>query len=444
MKERSMDEYFSSLLKLVKEKDFSNVYGSVSKCFGGFVEIVGVKPFVGQMCIVNGYRNNVLTEVICVRKDSSIAMAFSKTVGISVEDRVELLPEKKHNKKPMYPEIGEVVDCFGSSYEGNKERRVEIEECSTINPFHRKLIKDQLITGVCAIDLFLPIGYGQRVGIFAGSGVGKTTLLGDVLKKSQAEINVIALIGERGREVKEFLEVILNPEVREKCVFIVSTAEESPLSKVRAAKLATNIASEHSRLGKNVLLVMDSITRLAHAQREIGIAAGEPSTARGYPPSVFSTIAELVEQAGSFSNSGSITGIYSVLVEGDDFMEPIADATRSYLDGHILLSRRLASHSIYPAIDIQNSVSRLYNSLTNDQEFKVISKARELILAKNQCDEMAEVGAYIKGQNLELDSKKEIGEKIQEMLASNGVLHKDKKSALHKLEEIVSQYDSRK
>ena len=254
-----------------------------------------------------------------------------------------------------------------------------------------------------AIDGLLTVGAGQRIGIFGGSGVGKSTLLGMMAKQTTAEVNVIALIGERGREVREFIENELGPEGLARSVVIASTSDDSPLVRIRAALAATSIAEYFKDCGMRVLLIMDSVTRFAMAQREIGLAAGEPPSSRGYTPSVFALLPRLLERAGNFANGGSITGFYTVLVEGDDMNEPVADAVRSILDGHIVLSRQLAARNHYPCIDILNSASRLFTAVADEPQRNAAGQVRELLAAYEKAEDLINIGAYQVGSNRLID-----------------------------------------
>ncbi|HYE76588.1 MAG TPA: FliI/YscN family ATPase, partial [bacterium] len=273
----------------------------------------------------------------------------------------------------------------------------------TINPVQRGRIETPLATGVRAIDSCLTIGKGQKIGIFAGSGVGKSILLGMVARGTAADINVIALIGERGKEVREFLENDLGPEGLKRSVVVVVTSDESPLKRLRAAHLATGIAANFRGEGKQVLLMMDSLTRVAHAQRELGLAVGEPPTSRGYPPSVFAVLPQLLEQAGP-TDTGAVTGIYTVLVEGDDFNEPVADLARSILEGHIVLSRELANGGHYPAIDVLESLSRCFAQIATKEQRDHASELRATLAAYKEVKDLVQIGAYRPGTNREIDT----------------------------------------
>jgi len=266
----------------------------------------------------------------------------------------------------------------------------------------REPIREALCTGVRALDAMLTVGRGQRVGIFGGSGVGKSTLIGMMTRNTTADLTVVGLIGERGREVREFLDDALGPEGRQRSVVLVSTSDESPLQRMRAALAATSVAEYFAAQGKHVLLVLDSLTRYAMAAREVGLAAGEPPASKGYTPSVFSRLARLVERAGNFSN-GSITAFYTVLMEGDDQQDPIVDATRSFLDGHIVLSRAMASEGWYPPIDILDSISRLMPAVTSPEHRRRAAYIRRLLAAYARSEDLVRIGAYKAGSDPELD-----------------------------------------
>jgi flagellum-specific ATP synthase len=270
------------------------------------------------------------------------------------------------------------------------------------NPLSRSLIQKPFATGIKSIDSFVPLGNGQRVGIFSGSGVGKSILLGMIARGSEADVNVISLVGERGRELREFVENDLGPEGMAKSVIVVSTSDQPAPMRIRASILATALSEGFRDQGSKVLLLMDSLTRFAMAQREIGLAAGEPPASRGYVPSVFSMLPKLLERTGT-SESGAITAIYTVLVEGDDMNEPVADAVRGFLDGHIVLSRKLANANHFPAVDVLHSVSRLDRAVCSEDEIKLISEARDLLSIYRQNEDLINVGAYVKNSNPKID-----------------------------------------
>ena len=302
--------------------------------------------------------------------------------------------------------LGRVVDAFGRPLDGGPSlrctERVSLHS-EAINPLHREPIHERLQTGIHVIDSLLPLGKGQRIGLFSGSGVGKSVLLGMIARGLSSEINVIALIGERGREVNDFIREHLDAETLAQSVVVVACSDDFALMRQQAVYTATAIATYFCKQGRDVLLLMDSITRFAMAMREIGLSLGEPPTARGYTPSVFSSLPQLVERAGNFKGEGSITALYTVLVEGDDFNEPIADTMRSLLDGHIVLTRELAHRGHYPAIDVLQSVSRLGSHITTVEEQALMIKVRSLLSVYQKNREMIELGAYQPGHNESLD-----------------------------------------
>jgi len=283
------------------------------------------------------------------------------------------------------------------------------------HPLKRQRIRQSFQTGIKALDTFIPCGRGQRLGIFAGSGVGKSTLLGMIASQAEADVNVIALIGERGREVREFLEKDLDSAGRRKSVVVVATSNQPALARLKGAFVAMSIAEHFRDHGQNVLLMMDSVTRFAMAQREIGLAVGEPPTTRGYTPSVFSLLPQLLERAGS-GEKGSITGLFAVLVEADDMNDPIADAVRSILDGHIVLTRELATQNHYPAIDVLESVSRLTRDLTSADQQKLSAQAREALATHRRNQDLINIGAYPPGTNAAIDLSIQLHEPLKDFL----------------------------
>ncbi len=318
--------------------------------------------------------------------------------------------------------LGRVVNAFGDPIDdkgpvGRGHRSVQSTQA--INPLHRRPIQSALETGVSAVDVFLPLGLGQRIGIFAGSGVGKSTLLSMCARNLHTDVSVVALVGERGREVADFIEQAVVAGSLERTIFVVATADESPLKRVQAVHTAHAVAEHFCRSGSHVLLIVDSITRLAMAQREIGLAAGEPATYRGYTPSVFAMLPRLVERCGSFQSGGSITAIYSVLIEGDDQNDPIADHMRAVLDGHVVLDRQIAAQGRFPAIDVLRSVSRLERSLLGPAQRNALREARALLAAHHAARDLIEMGAYAPGNNPLLDRAIELLPDLTALLAQD-------------------------
>ena len=314
--------------------------------------------------------------------------------------------------------LGRIIDGMGRPIDNKGPLLASRREgfyAEPPNPLSRTMINEPFSTGIKSIDTFIPMGVGQRVGIFAGSGVGKSILLGMVAKGSDSDVNVISLVGERGRELREFVEKDLGPEGMKKTVIVVSTSDQPAPMRIRASVLATAIAEGFRNEGSKVLLLMDSLTRFAMAQREIGLAAGEPPASRGYVPSVFSILPKLLERTGT-SSSGAITAIYTVLVEGDDMNEPVADAVRGFLDGHIVLSRKLANANHFPAVDVLKSVSRLDRAVCSESEMSIISEARDLLSVYLQNEDLINVGAYVKNSNPKIDRAIEKFDLVQTFL----------------------------
>lgn len=381
--------------------------GRVTRSVGLVVESQGPTVSVGDLCYlpgVSGERNTML-EVIGFRDNNVLLMPLGQMPPVRVGDSI-IAAGVSSEIGVGEALLGRVVDALGRPLDDDGEIFTDVSYPlvrETTNPLARANIDEALETGVRAIDGLLTVGAGQRIGIFGGSGVGKSTLLGMMANRSSADINVIALIGERGREVREFIENELGPEGMRRSVIVVSTSDDSALVRIRAALAATSIAEYFKDQGANVLLIMDSVTRFCMAQREIGLAAGEPPSSKGYTPSVFALLPRLLERAGKFANGGSITGFYTVLVEGDDMNEPIADAVRSILDGHIVLSRALAARNHYPCIDILNSASRLFSIVADADHRQQAGKVRELMAAYEKAEDLINIGAYQTGSNTSID-----------------------------------------
>ena len=378
--------------------------GKVSKVIGLTVEVEGIKAFVGELCIIhNNMGAEIQCEVVGFKEDCVILMPLGELVGVSPGCKV-IGKGVPLNVRCSDELLGKILDGLGHPIDG--EAILDGENYSLSNeppdPMKRPRITNIMPTGVRAIDGFLTCGEGQRIGIFAGSGVGKSTTLGMMARTAEADVNVIALIGERGREVLDFIERDLGEEGMKKSVVVCATSDKSPLVRLKGALTATSIAEYFRDKGKKVLLMMDSVTRFAMAQREIGLASGEPPVTRGYPPSVYSEMPKLLERAGR-ADKGSITGLYTVLVDGDDFNEPITDTARSILDGHIMLDRKLGHKNHYPAIDILNSVSRLMKEIATEEQNKAASKARDILATYKEAEDLINIGAYEEGSNKEID-----------------------------------------
>jgi flagellum-specific ATP synthase len=379
--------------------------GSVAEIVGLLIESQGPAAAIGDFCEIHSSNGRLIrVQVIGFRNGRVLSMPLEELDGVQLGDRI--VARSGQAQVPVGPALlGRVLDGFGCPIDNRGPvPAVNYYDllAATPGPLDREHIEERLVTGIRAIDSMLPCGRGQRLGIFGGSGVGKSTLLGTMARHSSAHVNVIALIGERNREVREFLEKELSEEGLARSVVVVATSDRPATLRIRAAFVALSIAEYFRDEGKDVLLVMDSVTRLAMAQREIGLAAGEPPSQKGYTPSVFALLPKIFERAGRFKN-GSITGFFTVLVEGDDFNEPICDAVRAILDGHIQLSRALGAAGHYPAIDILHSVSRLANRISSSPERESARKIREALAALDRSEDLINLGAYAAGSNPALD-----------------------------------------
>ena len=385
-------------------------YGKIEKVVGMTIESTGPDVNVGDLCLVYSSRTaksekkGVKAEVIGIKEKKVLLMPFEDISGIGPGSIVESTGSVL--RIPVGEELkGRIIDGIGNPIDGKGE--IKTEEYYSVqnkisNPLNRPRIDTRLVMGVKAIDGLLTCGEGQRMGIFAGSGVGKSTLLGMIARNVEADINIIALVGERGREVKEFLERDLKKKGMERSVLVIATSDQSAMMRLKCALTATTIAEYFCDKGKKVLLMMDSLTRFAMAQREIGLAVGEPPIARGYTPSLYAILPKLLERAGRF-DVGSITGIYTVLVEGDDVNEPISDTVRGIIDGHIVLSREVAMRNHYPAIDILGSISRLMNDVVDEKHLKLAGDMRDLLSTYNINYDLINTGAYKKGSNPKIE-----------------------------------------
>ena len=380
--------------------------GVVRRVTGLVIESEGPETSIGQVCSITSDRSSekIEAQVIGFRENVVLLMALSSIHLIHPGCKV--ISRRNSNEVPYGPSLlGRIIDGMGRPIDGKGPLVAPSRDgfyADPPNPLSRSRIKEPFASGIKSIDCFVPMGVGQRMGIFAGSGVGKSILLGMIAKGSDAEVNVISLVGERGRELREFVESDLGEEGLKKSIVVVSTSDQPAPMRIRASILATAIAEGFRNEGQKVLLLMDSLTRFAMAQREIGLASGEPPASRGYVPSVFSLLPKLLERTGT-SELGAITSIYTVLVEGDDMNEPVADAVRGFLDGHIVLSRKLANANHFPAVDVLSSVSRLDRSVCNEEELSLISQARDLLSTYHQNEDMINVGAYVKNSNPKID-----------------------------------------
>lgn len=406
--------------------------GQVTQFSGLSIEVKGLDASVGELCRIfprnvafdhSEIKEPILAEVVGIGNGSLIVMPYGPVHGIAAG--CEVVADGNVGLVGVGDALlGRVVDCFGEPLDNRPSPQLHHYrrlKARPMNPMQRPRISEILETGVRSIDALLTVGKGQRVGIFSGSGVGKSTLLGMIAKHVKADVNVIALIGERGREVKEFIEKQLGADGLSRSVVIVATSDQPALARIRAAYAALAIAEYFREEGKQVLLTMDSITRFAMAKREVGLSAGEPPTARGYTPSVFAELPELCERCGTSESGGAISALMTVLVEGDDFNEPISDSLRSILDGHIVLSRQIAHKGQYPAIDVLKSVSRVMSDLVteNDKNIALETVKQMALLERNS--QMVDIGAYDHGSNASLDLALSIEKKLSEWLRqSNG------------------------
>ena len=386
-------------------KNYIKTYGKVVKVVGLTIESTGPEAKINDACRIHlsGTGKTVMAEVVGFHEGRLQLMPYEDMAGVQIGDKVE--GNIGAFRIPVGEELlGCVLDGLGQPIEGELPELRDYCNAENMppNPMERVLIDEVLPLGVKAVDAIMTLGKGQRIGIFAGSGVGKSTLLGMFARNTKADINVIALIGERGREVREFLERDLGEEGVRRSIIVCATSDQPALIRKKAAKTATAIAEYFRDRGKDVLLMMDSMTRFSMAQREIGLASGEPPVSRGYPPSVYAEMPKLLERAGKTAK-GSITGIYTVLVDGDDMNEPIADTARGILDGHIVLSRKMAHKNHYPAIDILQSISRVMSSIATKEHKKFANQLKNVLATYGEAEDLINIGAYKNGSNKEID-----------------------------------------
>lgn len=419
----NIDKY----LQTIDEVDTYKYYGKVLRIVGIMIESHGPAANIGEVCYIhpeNKSQKPILSEVVGFNNEKIILMPYTEVTEIGPGCLVEA------TGKPLMVKvgrslIGRTLDAIGNHLDGSplpKGLKKVITEQEPPNPMNRPPIDQPIEVGIRSIDAMLTVGKGQRVGIFAGSGVGKSTLLGMIARNSAADINVIALIGERGREVREFIEKDLGAEGLKRSIVVVATSDQPALMRIKGAYTATAICEYFRDLGYNVNLMMDSVTRVAMAQREVGLAVGEPPTTKGYTPSVFAILPKLLERTGT-NQLGTITAFYTVLVDGDDMNEPIADAVRGILDGHFVLDRALAERGQYPAINVLKSVSRVMNNIVTDEQQKDVQKMRDLMSAYEENIELIQIGAYKTGTDPRIDEAISFYDKIQAYLRQD--VHED-------------------
>ena len=416
-----LDLKFEDYKNIIKRKIHYLKMGKVTQVIGLIIQVEGLEVFMGEVCeiFIKSLDKIVLCEVVGFKDNSVQLMPLDELQGIGPGCLVR--PTGKSLKVKISEELlGHTLDGLGRPIDMDELAEGELYDLDKppLNPFERRKIEDVMVTGVKAIDGILTCGEGQRIGIFAGSGVGKSTLLGMIARYCDADVNVIALIGERGREVLEFIEKDLGPEGYKKSIVVCATSDQPPLVRLKGAFVATAIAEYFRDQGKKVMLMMDSVTRFAMAQREIGLAIGEPPTTKGYTPSVFAELPRLLERSG-MSKSGSITAFYTVLVEGDDMNEPIADSVRGILDGHIVLSRKMAAKNHFPAIDVQNSISRLMKEIVPESHSLMAGQLKESLATYSNSEDLINVGAYIKGSNPVIDRAITLNTPFNDFLKQN-------------------------
>ncbi len=412
---------FENIKRIIESSNPITTYGKIKKVSGITIKATGPKNVkIGDVCVIKSEDTETESEVVGFDEDGIILMPLGTLDGIKSGSLI-----KSSNKGLSVPVsrhlLGRVINALGKPIDS--KGAIDIEGFypiypKPVSPLEREIINKPLTFGIKAIDGLLTIGKGQRIGIFAGSGVGKSTLMGMIARNSAADVNVVALVGERGREVREFIENDLQEEGLKRSVVIVATSDEAPLLRREAAFVATSVAEFFKNQGLDVMFMMDSVTRFAMAQREIGLAVGEPPTTKGYTPSVFTLLPRLMERAGNFKE-GSITAIYTVLVDGDDLMEPIADTSRSILDGHIVLSRKIAEKGRYPAIDVLKSISRLMSVITNDKHKQLAAKIRKVLSVYQSSEDLINIGAYVKGSSRDIDESIKYIDEVEKFLSQS-------------------------
>ncbi|PID73066.1 MAG: flagellum-specific ATP synthase FliI [Desulfobacterales bacterium] len=392
---------------IFKNIDVIRVWGKVTRIVGLVIEGYCPHSSVGSLCELTPITpgDNIYGEIVGFKDNKALIMPLGELRGLGPGSLIRVI-RSSATVKVGNNLLGRVIDGIERPQDGLPLPMLEDEQdlySLPPNPMERQNITEKIDLGIRPINGMITCGSGQRMGIMAGSGVGKSVLLGMMARYAKADVNVIALIGERGREVREFIERDLGPEGLARSVIVVVTSDQSPLLRMRGAFLATAISEYFCNKGKNVLLMMDSVTRFAMAMREIGLAVGEPPTTKGYTPSVFATLPKLLERAGNFLDKGSITGLYTVLVDGDDMTEPVADSVRSILDGHIVLSRALAARNHFPAIDVLASASRTMRDITSPRHQQLSGKARNVLASYAEAEDLINIGAYVKGSNSKID-----------------------------------------
>ena len=433
-----------SKYKILLNQSYEKKLGKVAKVVGLTVESIGPAAKLNDLChIITQDKDQVINaEVVGFRDDRVLLMPYDQTAGVGLGSRVE---NTGAPLKVMVGDelLGKVLDGLGNPIDGSEVHSSSgySVQAQPPDPLTRELIDTVLPLGVKAVDGLITVGKGQRIGIFAGSGVGKSTLMGMFARNTKADINVIALIGERGREVREFIERDLGPEGMKRSVVVVATSDKPALIRKKAAMTATAVAEYFRDQGRDVLLMMDSLTRFSMAQREIGLASGEPPVSRGYPPSVYGEMPQLLERAGR-SDKGSITGLYTVLVDGDDFNEPIADTARSILDGHIVLDRKIAQKNHYPAIDVLQSISRVMSSIVDSKHKKAAGQLKNVLATYAEAEDLVNIGAYKAGSNPSIDYALSKIDAVNEFLQQDVYEKLSFEESIQRLEELFPEEDA--
>ncbi len=431
-----LDPYFDA----VNTCNCLSLEGKVVQVIGLVAEGRGLGLSIGSLCLVeNDEGKTVRAEVVGFKEDIVLLMPYGDTRGIRPGSRI-LFADKSPHVAVGDGFLGRVVDGMGVPLDGNgpilSTARYPLY-ATPINPMQRKPIRELMDVGIAAINSMVPLGRGQRIAIMSGSGVGKSVLMGMMTRHTAADVTVIALVGERGREVKEFVDDNLGPEGMKQAVVIAATSDSPPLVRMRAAYFATTLAEYFRDQGKHVLLIVDSITRFAMSSRDVGLAAGEPPTSRGYTPSFFAKIPGLLERAGNIQGKGSITGIYTVLVEGDDLNDPVGDTVRSIVDGHIVLSRKLANRGYYPAIDVLESVSRVMRDVIDEAHLSIRGRAIYTMATYRDAEDMITIGAYVDGSDPRIDAAKKWMPEIDQFLRQDISQRITYEMAVKRLKEIL-------
>lgn len=433
-------DYITNVIEnTIKGADLVEMRGQVLEVTGTMIRATAPNARVGELCYLHnaGSKHQVMAEVVGLEDKSSLLTPMGAMSGIS--GRTEVIMTGRSHEVPVGPNVlGKVLDGLGQPFNGgalNTDMTYPVY-ADPPNPMQRKVIDRPISMGLRVLDGLLTCGEGQRMGIFAAAGGGKSTLLSMLIRNCEAEVTVLALIGERGREVREFIQHDIGEEGLKRSVIVVATSDRPAMERMKAAYVATAIAEYFRDLGMKVLLMMDSVTRFARAQREIGLAAGEPPTRRGFPPSVFAALPQLMERAGQ-SDKGSITALYTVLVEGDDMSEPIADETRSILDGHIILSRKLAQENHYPAIDVLASVSRVMNNIVEDEQKRTSGRVRQLLAKYKEVELLLKIGEYKQGSDADADEAIAKIDRIKQMLKQGLRESSTFEETLEQMQDIV-------